>query len=425
MDASSIYKRIIRESFLAMGYSSPNPPVASVLYDPSNGEILTSAHTQVIGSNHSEREAYTLVSHANLPGRHDLYVSLEPCTHFGRTPPCRDLILEKKPNHVYVGHRDPHPLVLENQNQGEEIYRRQGILIRYDEGLANISRSFLTGFFSRVKKKRPKILFKTAVTSELFYARQDRQRTSISCPESNYYLQFLRAKTDAILVGPATIESDLPSLSFRIPERKQFPSEKNILRNSELGYDSARNWNSYFWEALWELSLDEGVYDFHNKENAIYQPLRCFVLGTESYHRTLRFEEFLKKQSQPSHSKPAIFFLLEKKTEYSPSFLDSLPGEIRFLDRIHPWEDLLVQLGAEGVNHLMVEGGNFLYQNLFPYLDDDDEVLLVRNSGLSWGEGVKPWHWNILGEKNPVWKGKISQDEWMVFSPREASCSQD
>jgi pyrimidine deaminase RibD-like protein len=92
-----------------MGFSSPNPPVACVITD-LNDNILSSAHTQKTGFNHAEREAYLKLGE-NFSEKHNLYVTLEPCSHFGRTPPCLDLLLKYKPQKVFLGIKDPNPLV--------------------------------------------------------------------------------------------------------------------------------------------------------------------------------------------------------------------------------------------------------------------------------------------------------------------------
>ena len=91
-----IREELTRYSFVSTGYSSPNPPVACVLEDSVTGEILSSASTRKAGQNHAEREAYRLLREKFPNGKlpdHNAYVTLEPCSHYGKTPPCIDLFL--------------------------------------------------------------------------------------------------------------------------------------------------------------------------------------------------------------------------------------------------------------------------------------------------------------------------------------------
>lgn len=94
---------------MGMGYSSPNPPVACTITDLDDN-ILSEAYTQKVGENHAEKEAYRKLGN-NFHRPHKVYVTLEPCSHFGKTPPCLDLILTKKPQKIIIGSRDPNPLV--------------------------------------------------------------------------------------------------------------------------------------------------------------------------------------------------------------------------------------------------------------------------------------------------------------------------
>ena len=90
---------LARLSFKAMGKSSPNPPVACIITD-TNNNILSFAETQINGTNHAEREAYSQYTSSQS---HNLYVTLQPCTHHGKTPPCSDLILKYHPKNLIIG----------------------------------------------------------------------------------------------------------------------------------------------------------------------------------------------------------------------------------------------------------------------------------------------------------------------------------
>lgn len=127
-----------------MGRTSPNPPVAACLLK-ANGDLI-SAGTCKAGKSHAERALYEKISN---PGLHDLYVTLEPCTHYGKTPPCSTLIQEKMPRSLTFGHLDPNPLVAQN------TFSYRGIQLYQEDSLAIASMPFLRGFFQRIKKKSP------------------------------------------------------------------------------------------------------------------------------------------------------------------------------------------------------------------------------------------------------------------------------
>jgi len=141
-----IYSKLVELSFQATGISSPNPPVACVITE-IDGNIISTGYTQIIGNNHAEREAYS--NFKNVP--HYTFVTLEPCTHFGRTPPCLDLILQQKPKKLFIGNLDQNPIVKKNSNL--QKLSELGIEVILDENIKKISDSFLEGFFSRFYAK--------------------------------------------------------------------------------------------------------------------------------------------------------------------------------------------------------------------------------------------------------------------------------
>ncbi|PKA04557.1 bifunctional diaminohydroxyphosphoribosylaminopyrimidine deaminase/5-amino-6-(5-phosphoribosylamino)uracil reductase, partial [Leptospira ellisii] len=94
-------EELCRLAFLSMGESSPNPPVACILTDPDNSRILAKGRTSPAGGAHAERNAYSVFSERGNAEPHNVWVTLEPCSHHGKTPPCIDLILKYKPAALY------------------------------------------------------------------------------------------------------------------------------------------------------------------------------------------------------------------------------------------------------------------------------------------------------------------------------------
>lgn len=397
-----VQEAILRESFLAMGQSSPNPPVAAVLTDPHGEIVLASAHTQPTGQNHAERQAYS--GWDNVP--HRIYVTLEPCNHFGRTPPCRDLILDRLPTRVICGHRDPHPVVAETSDNS--VYERAGIEFEFNQELEVISRPFLVGYISRVARKRPKMIFKVAVTRDGYFAPSNRKPIAISGEGSRGYLQLLRAKVDAILVGPGTVAADCPGLDFRIPESCPSPMERK-------GF-SARN---SFWDVLERSAQDERVWSYHRDRFETYQPDRIFVMGRES----AEWLDFFTKQEylQSRYTRSRVFFyFLQKPEDYSSSVLARLDSLVRSHSRFLPAEDwgnwILEDLARSGINTLLVEGGNLAFREFGRYAQPGDECLEIRSGSLLLGEGIRPSGiWTSVGEAKPDWESRWGEDWVRVY----------
>ncbi|NUM41234.1 MAG: bifunctional diaminohydroxyphosphoribosylaminopyrimidine deaminase/5-amino-6-(5-phosphoribosylamino)uracil reductase, partial [Leptospiraceae bacterium] len=197
-----IEEELVKQSFLAMGYSSPNPPVGCVLSD-LEGNILSKGHTQKTGFDHAEISAYNNFTKTGVS--HNVFVTLEPCTHTGKTPPCADTILKKRPESVFYGLKDPNPLVVDSSF--EKKYSDEKIDISKSDEIQKIAKAYLNGFLSRIHFGRPAVLVKIVETKEGFFGSQD-ESVRISSPESDNMSQLLRAKFDGIIVGPKTISMD-------------------------------------------------------------------------------------------------------------------------------------------------------------------------------------------------------------------------
>ncbi|MCC5815840.1 MAG: dihydrofolate reductase family protein [Leptospira sp.] len=432
MDESILQELVCRESFLAMGFSSPNPPVAAIIEDCTTGEIISHAHTQKTGNNHAEREVYRKFSF-KLAGpestlsqpfpTHNLYVTLQPCTHQGRTPPCRDLILEKKPKNLYIGHEDPNPLVVSKDDPN--LYKTESIGVIYKADLKAWSEGYLIGFFSRITKKRPRIILKSAVTQDGYFAGLPPQRESISSPVSNIPLSLLRAKVDAVLVGPKTIQIDTPSLHFRLnyEANANFPSSSNPIGNI-----LSSNSSCIFWENLLEYSFDDAMLSHHFLNRKDYQPDRVFILGRENFHTGEAFNRFIQNQCNLSREYPGakvIFFTTKSKDAYSDSFIDSIHSipqvHIEYPGGSFSMQIVLESLAGFGINNVLVEGGNFIYESIFSCMDEDDDILTVTNTEMSWETGIRPFHLQSE-DLEEVWTKMLKKDRWKIYKKRGNAC---
>lgn len=420
------------ESFLATGLSSPNPPVAALAVDDATGLILSSSHTEPTGSFHAERNLYRNLDllHSrglNRPSSHSIFVSLEPCTHRGRTEPCRDLILEKKPTRLIVGSLDPNPLVY--QDRKDDLYEKEGIKLKFNPIIESLTGSFLSGFFTRIKENRPKIIIKSSVSSEGHFAPLPKSRLPISSPESTPSLQMLRGKVDAILVGPKTIEIDRPSLEFRPVRIGQKDSlsisnsnDSNLTEIYDLKVESLSKINSEFnfWKYLVAFSQNQEALSLHIEREEEYQPMRVFILGKEE-SIPIEFIELQESIQNFRKFSRVLFYFLQDSSTYTESFrtrISSIPRNTICYNSDQDWAiDILQELALLGINILLVEGGNFIYKNFIPVLGKEDEILIVENTKLNLPNGIKPVVLDQVQSREWKlgWETQLGSDIWKVY----------
>jgi diaminohydroxyphosphoribosylaminopyrimidine deaminase / 5-amino-6-(5-phosphoribosylamino)uracil reductase len=204
-------QRCIALAAIAAGYTAPNPMVGAVLVH--NDRIIGEGYHQFYGQAHAEvnciREAE--LNDSGLIRESSLYVSLEPCAHFGKTPPCADLIISKKIPKVYVGCRDPF-----EQVNGKGIEKLQAAGIHVTTGILEADCKQLNKrFFTFHTGKLPYIILKWAETADGKIAGNDGNRLLISNPISNRLVHKWRAEEASILVGTETASADNPSLTTR------------------------------------------------------------------------------------------------------------------------------------------------------------------------------------------------------------------
>lgn len=193
--------------------AAPNPMVGAVVV--CGGRIIGEGYHQKCGEAHAEVNAIASVSEPELLQRSTLYVSLEPCAHYGKTPPCAQLIIDKKIPMVVVGCRDPFAKV---DGRGIAMLREAGIDVRegvLEEECLWMNRRFIT-FHTH---QRPYITLKWAQSEDGYidHLRQDDSASAVqfSTPLTRTLVHQMRAENQAILVGRRTWELDHPSLTVR------------------------------------------------------------------------------------------------------------------------------------------------------------------------------------------------------------------
>lgn len=211
-----------------IGLTASNPSVGAVLV--KDNIIISTGITGENGVPHAENIAITKAgSKANGA---TIYVTLEPCSHFGKTPPCVDLIISSKISRVVVATLDP-----DSRVNGSGIKKLQDARIKVDVGLmAEQAQKINRGFFASRIKNRPFITLKLATSFNGKIATLDNSDRWISNAISQNYAHYLRAKNDAILVGSGTVNIDDPMLNCRLKGLSNY-SPKRIILSEKLNID--------------------------------------------------------------------------------------------------------------------------------------------------------------------------------------------
>ena len=191
--------------------AKPNPMVGAVIVAPG-GRIIGEGYHKRCGEGHAEVNAFASVraEDETLLRESTIYVSLEPCSHYGKTPPCADLIVSKGVGRVVCGCVDPFAKV---QGRGIERMRAAGIEVVVGV-MERACREINKRFFTYTTLQRPYITLKWAQTADGLLGAEGR-RTPISSPFTLMLVHQLRSESDAILVGHTTWAVDAPSLTVR------------------------------------------------------------------------------------------------------------------------------------------------------------------------------------------------------------------
>ena len=252
-------QRALQLARLGAGTVSPNPMVGCVIVH--NGKIIGEGYHQKYGDAHAEVNAINAVSDKSLLSESDIYVTLEPCSHFGKTPPCADLLIKYKFKKVIVCNYDPNPLVA---GKGIEKLRQAGIEVEVGL-LEEEGRELNKRFFTYIEKKRPYIILKWAESADGFIAKKNYEAVQISNLLSRRFVHKMRSEEDAIMIGTNTVKYDNPTLNTR------FWTGKNAIR---VLIDR-------------ELSLSKNLHVFDNSQKTIcYNSLKDEIIENNIFVRT-------------------------------------------------------------------------------------------------------------------------------------------
>ncbi len=321
-------KTALEEAALGRGRTSPNPAVGALIV--KDGRIVARAHHRKAGGPHAEILAIRAAG-AKARGA-DLYTTLEPCNHYGRTPPCTDAILQAGVSRVICAGRDPNPLV---NGTGIARLRSAGVEVRTGV-LQSEAEQFNRPFFKYIRTGLPWVTLKAAASLDGKIATLTGDSRWVSGGQSRRRAHHLRDQVDAVLIGARTARRDNPRLTARLPKR----SGKNPAR---IVLDS-------------NLRLPRG--------------LRLFSPGKKP--RTI----VVTLQSPAGR---AARRLIARGVEV---WNVGGQGQVDL-------QGLLRRLGTEGLIHLLVEGGSEVNTSFLRERLADELVLflapkLIGSDGLSW-----------------------------------------
>ncbi len=445
-----IESELARRSILNMGRTWPNPTVAAVV-SSEDPPLLFSGATEEAGKRHAEIVALdSLESEMTFDRRgrssyfgiqspsFKLYVTLEPCSSYGRTPPCTARIL-KNPDvqEVIVDAMDPDMAGKIRLEQGGRIFRTTDhSSTAYDHS------AFLKGFLQRNARKRPRYHLKAAVTRDGFMGHRN-VRWLISGPSGRIYGMLLRSRMDGVIVGAGTVATDLPSLNLRIPEGYFYP----VRMQDKTG----PHYMPVYWKDLWRRGTSLPFFsdllhiscgEAKDNANALWREKEfeekkmrgCYEIRMDTTmgifydqermldpisHSILRFSrDIWMDMHSVSRNGPLRIFLMDRPFRRESEFLQK-QGEITTRTGAEPlylvhhrsqdhWNTRLknfvvvpdlkdsgfaVELGAllshRGCNEVLVEGGAALFNALERELKAGDRIDILRSNQDSsqWSNG--------------------------------------
>lgn len=330
------------------GYVHPNPLVGCVVV--KDDEIIAEGYHEKYGEFHAERNALTRCK-TETKGA-SLYVTLEPCCHYGKTPPCTEIIIEKGIKKVFVGILDPNLLVA---GKGVKILQDAGIEV--EVGLCeNEIREMNKVFLKYITTKRPYVIMKTAMTLDGKIAAHTGDSKWVTNEESRKMVHELRSELAGVVVGIGTVLADDPMLTCRLEGKHYQPVRVVVDSNLRIPVDSQ------------------------------------LVKTANEYRTIVACRHFDRSEAERSEVEKSSLNVNKQK-----GFLDSLRSlemtgvellECQSNNNHVDINDLMTKLGAMGIDSLLLEGGGTL-NAAFLEAGCVDEVWAFIAPKIIGGEGAK------------------------------------
>lgn len=249
------------------GTVSPNPMVGAVIV--KDGRIIGQGYHEKYGEKHAERNALAACTESAEGAT--LYVTLEPCCHYGKQPPCTEAVIDAGIKRVVVGSRDPNPLV---SGKGNEALRKNGIIVEEDFMKEECDR-INPVFFHYITKKMPYVIMKYAMTMDGKIAAHTGDSKWITCQEARERVHYDRNRYMGIMVGSQTVINDNPMLTCRIPNgrnpvriicdtRLRTPLDSDIVNSAKdirtiiaTGYEAVTGYGEYSEKGCEMITINE------------------------------------------------------------------------------------------------------------------------------------------------------------------------
>lgn len=272
-----------------------NPQVGCVIvYD---GRIIGEGYHEVYGGNHAEINALNSVSKFDrrfLPEA-IVYVTLEPCSHYGKTPPCSHRLVDAGIKNIYIGCKDPN---IKISGRGIAYLRSNGVNVTYPF-MEKECKNLIHKFKTHIALKRPYVCLKWAQSTDGFIGREDKQ-IAISGKSSQFYVHKWRAEFQAILVGSGTVITDNPRLDNRLApggspdriildRRQRLNGTEQVFRNDDCDvyYCTIHKKNRDLPKHVKQLIIEEMGF-LHNSLKMLYanKIASIFIEGGAEIHRS-------------------------------------------------------------------------------------------------------------------------------------------
>lgn len=345
----------LEEAAKGLGWVSPNPAVGAVL--TQDAKVLAKGYHKKFGGPHAEIEVLKQVKH-KVSGM-TLYVTLEPCAHQGKTPPCVNAIIKSGISRVVIGAGDPHSLV---SGRGIEALRKAKVTVKTGV-LKETCQNFYAPYVKYVKTGMPYVSLKIAATLDGMVATSEGDSKWITGPETRRYVHKVRSQSDAILVGSNTIVRDNPRLTVRMGVK---------------GRDPVR------------VILDSTLY--------LNPDAQIFTLNSKS---------------------PTIVATTDRANPEKAKMIQKQKGELLYCSADETGRvdlvDLLKRLGERGILSLIIEGGPvihsaFLSRGLVDHMTIFLAPKFMGGSGLPMFTGLMPVGLNELPRMKDVQVSRIGGD---------------
>jgi diaminohydroxyphosphoribosylaminopyrimidine deaminase / 5-amino-6-(5-phosphoribosylamino)uracil reductase len=225
-------KRAVERSTLCQSFTYPNPKVGAVIFD-DEGNIISEGHTGCYGGDHAEIDALRKMDFS-AKGL-NMAVTLEPCNHFGKTPPCSHAILKAGIKKVYIAKKEENGKAC----NGACYLMENGVDVEFIDEFAPVVEKINKFFFKNVRTGLPWVTVKVAVSCDGFVTEKEGFPTQITNEASEIYVHRLRAEHMAIAVGAGTVNSDDPQLTVRKVSGKNpvpvvFSRNLSINKNADI-----------------------------------------------------------------------------------------------------------------------------------------------------------------------------------------------